>query len=106
MLFRSDLTENNSEDLALDLLKQAALMARKGCKNEVDRYPEGELQWIATTAFNKAVDLLSAGRLAEASEWIDGALELARYGDDNGVLHSYLTERRDLAMDRVRARAI
>lgn len=99
--FNMDL-HDGSGDFALKLLHQAAGMAKRGYKKERVVYPETELQWLSTTAFNRAIDLLSSGVVDGSKEWIQGALELARYADDEGALHRNLTEKNVLVMERIR----
>ncbi|EMC95490.1 hypothetical protein BAUCODRAFT_123922 [Baudoinia panamericana UAMH 10762] len=89
-------------DFALKIVQQAAAVAKKGDDGETERYPDDELQWLATTAFNKAVDWLHARHVEAAEPWITAALELARYADDNGALHATLTHKRELAKKRAR----
>ena len=101
LAYSMDLTDGTG-DLALKLLKQAAGMAKRGYEKGDDSVPDRELQWISTTAFNRAVDFLSSGQPNEAEIWIDGALELARYAADNGGLHANLTDKREQAMNRAK----
>lgn len=99
--FSMDLN-NGQGDFALELLKQAAGMAKRGYCKKDGTYPETELQWLASTAFNKAIDLLSAGKIDDSKNWIEAALELARYAADNGALHANLTERNGMVMARLK----
>lgn len=101
--FTVDLSEGSGE-FALKLLQQAAGMAKKASGGDKDKmFPETELQWLSITAFNKAVDLLASDIAETAKVWIDAALDLARYADDNGALHANLTSKRELAMTRINA---
>ena len=103
--FSFDLSEGTG-DFALKLLAQAAGMAKKGYDRRTEAFPETEMQWIATTAFNKAVDLMSSGSVDDSTPWIKGSLELARYAADNGALHANLTYKQEQAMERVKASGI
>ncbi|GAB7360448.1 hypothetical protein MBLNU230_g8402t1 [Neophaeotheca triangularis] len=94
--------DDEGESVSLKLLRQAANMAGKGSEGRGERYPGDELGWLATTAFNKAVDFLAAQQNDSAVEWVEGALELARYADDDGELHSILTHHKEMAETRVR----
>ncbi|OQO09159.1 hypothetical protein B0A48_06050 [Cryoendolithus antarcticus] len=89
--------------LSLKLVDQAVGMAktRQNRQTGRERYPEEELQWLATTTFNRAVDLLAQDERKEAEGWVNGALELARYADDGGLLHKHLTRNRYEAMKRL-----
>jgi hypothetical protein len=121
------LNNDNTDDddgISLKLTQQAASLARRSTEQKNDPYPEDELQWLATTAFNRAVDLLMAdmnsrssshnpqrrreeGQAEEESSanrseaWMQAALELARYADDNGALHALLTRGREEAEKRM-----
>jgi len=116
---------NTDEDdgISLKLTQQAASLARRGTEQKNDPYLEDELQWLATTAFNRAVDLLMADMNSRGSHgperrreeargeedgganrpeaWMQAALELARYADDNGALHALLTRGREEAERRM-----
>ena len=115
---------NTDEDdgISLKLTQQAASLARRGTEQKNDHYPEDELQWLATTAFNRAVDLLMADTNSRSGHnperrryeghgedtsanrpeaWMQAALELARYADDNGALHALLTRGREEAERRM-----
>lgn len=100
--YSHDLKHGNG-DFALSLLAQAAAMAKKGYDGKTDPFPEMELQWLATTALNKAIDLLGQANHEGCKKWLDGALELARYADDNGALHANLTGKRKLIDERVKS---
>lgn len=102
--FSHDLRDG-SGTFALDLLGQATSMAKKGYEGKTDPFPEMELQWLSTTAFNKAVDLLAQVQGQGCGQWLDGALELARYSDDNGALHANLTDKRRQFDERLRSEA-
>lgn len=47
-------------------------------------YPSEELEWLASTAFNRAVDFYLAGQDADCKCWVDRALELAALLAGNG----------------------
>jgi tRNA threonylcarbamoyladenosine modification (KEOPS) complex Pcc1 subunit len=98
--FSLDLNDGDG-NFAHKLLLQAAAMAKKQMSKGGDAFPERELQWVAATAFNHAVDLLSAERNEDCLRWIDGALELARYAADNGALHANLTDRKGMIEARM-----
>lgn len=88
--------------ISVKLVEQAASLARRGTEMKNDPYPEDEVQWLATTAFNKAVDLLAVENRPAADQWMEAALELARYAADNGSLHARLTKTRQEAERRMR----
>ena len=66
--------------MAEDVLDQAYSLARDGQHSSAS-YPEEELEWLATTAFNQAVDFYLASADAESRHWVQKALDLA------GVMH-------------------
>ncbi|TKA83433.1 hypothetical protein B0A55_00323 [Friedmanniomyces simplex] len=94
---------DGSPEFALKVVQQAAGVAQKGYNHQADVYPLDELCWLATTAFNKAVDCLNMGDCEGAAPWTAAALDLARYVDDNGSLHANLTLRKEAAAERMRA---
>ncbi|KAK5116066.1 hypothetical protein LTR85_009348 [Meristemomyces frigidus] len=94
--------QDDDGDLALKIVEQAAAIARKGDEGQADPYPSDELQWLATMAFNKAVDALSSGDTEGSGTWTNAALELARYADDNGSLHANLTSKGQQAEARMK----
>lgn len=94
-------------DFSLRLLQQAATMAENGYRGKQDIYPGSELQWLTTTAFNRAVDFLVEGKNEEeARQWMDGALALAKWSQDNGSLHAVLTSKKEEAQQHVRERTL
>ncbi|SMY19302.1 unnamed protein product [Zymoseptoria tritici ST99CH_1A5] len=91
------------DDFSYKLLLQAATIAEKARSPDQpsqDLYPDAELQWLATTGFNHAVDLIAVENHTEATKWMEGALELARWVMDEGALHALFTEKRRLADER------
>jgi hypothetical protein len=98
--FSVGLNDSNGS-VSIKLVEQAASMAKRGTEMRNQPYPEDELQWLATTAFNKAVDLLAVEDCATAEQWMEAALELARYAADNGSLHAQLTKTREEAKRRM-----
>jgi hypothetical protein len=98
--FSVGLNDSNGS-VSIKLVEQAASMAKRGTEMRNQPYPEDELQWLATTAFNKAVDLLAVEDRATAEQWMEAALELARYAADNGSLHAQLTKTREEAKRRM-----
>jgi hypothetical protein len=45
-------------------------------------WPEEELEWMATTSFNHAIDCYSAHEIERAKEWATKAINLAHYCHD------------------------
>ncbi|KAF2143242.1 uncharacterized protein K452DRAFT_167927 [Aplosporella prunicola CBS 121167] len=56
-------------------------------------YPRDELEWLATTAFNRGVDAFCAGDDARCRMWAERALEVAARVSDGGALHKVLEEK-------------
>lgn len=91
-----------SGEVALKLLGQAASLARRGADGKNERYPDDELQFLASVAFNRGVDFSVAGTADMAGHWFESALEIARYAGDNGSLHACLMGKRAQAEKRLR----
>lgn len=91
-------------NFSFKLLEQAAGMAENGERGKHGRYPDAELQWLATTGFNHAIDLLVEEKEEAAVSWMDAALALARWAEDNGSLHEVFTSKKGLALERARER--
>lgn len=53
-------------------------------------YPAEELEWIATTTFNRAVDFYCASQDDASRRWAEKAISLANLGNDDGHLHKLL----------------
>jgi hypothetical protein len=104
--FSLDLVDGDGT-FAFKLLGQAAHMAKKQYgKGEEIAFPETELQWLAITAFNRAVDLLQAGQKEGCLEWVEGALAVARWAADEGALHGNLTGRKEMLVGRMKERVV
>ncbi|KXS96523.1 hypothetical protein AC578_5840 [Pseudocercospora eumusae] len=110
--FTFSLTINQSDGddgFALKLLSQASVMAEKGSRGKQDPYPDAELRWLASMGFNHAIDFLmsSGGGVGEkaldvAEKWMDTALEVARWVDDEGQLHKVLHDSREEVREKVK----
>lgn len=55
-------------------------------------WPEEELEWMATTAFNHAIDCYSAHEVVRAKDWAAKAINLAHYCKD-GRLEGILQDK-------------
>ncbi|KAK0108931.1 hypothetical protein ONS96_002768 [Cadophora gregata f. sp. sojae] len=83
------ITISDNMDIAVELLDQAHRFAEES--EETDQpYPSEECEWMATTAFNRAVDLYCAGDDQNAKDWADKALNIAQYCLDEGNLERLL----------------
>ena len=56
-------------------------------------YPAEELEWIATVAFNRAVDFFVAEDDEACKRWAEKALNIAACCMDNGNLQNALQEK-------------
>ena len=106
--FQIDLSRNSnaitgSDDgaFALQLLSHATRLAQNGYDRAKSQYPDAELQWLATTAFNHGVDLLSAGAFGDMATWMQAARELAQWAADGGSLARNLDFKWAVAKERV-----
>lgn len=102
-------------DIALQLLDQAVTIAedaRKVCDSTYSRrspddltqilslppqqskwYPPEELEWLASTAFNRAVDFYCTSQDAACRLWAEKALALSNLCEDGGALHELLQQK-------------
>ncbi|KAF9893723.1 hypothetical protein FE257_009892 [Aspergillus nanangensis] len=79
ILFRLSL-DSGETGLAETVLDQAILMARS-YRDTPGRYPDDEIQWLATVAFNRAVDFYLASADEECRVWAEKAIVLADLAD-------------------------
>ncbi|KAK4141165.1 meiosis protein SPO22/ZIP4 like-domain-containing protein [Dichotomopilus funicola] len=82
-LFQATLPLNDS--LAMDLLDEACTRARELHENPDTPWPEDELEWMATTAFNHAIDCYGARETDQAKAWATKAINLAHYCRDDAL---------------------
>lgn len=60
---------------------------------ESNHYPATELEWLATTSFNHAVDYYIQENDGKSKEWGEKALKLAQWAEDDGELRDLLMEK-------------
>jgi hypothetical protein len=60
---------------------------------EAERYPQTELEWLATTAFNRGVDYYLQNDDMKCKVWADQSFLVAQRIDDKGVLRDTLMEK-------------
>ncbi|TVY43916.1 Sporulation-specific protein [Lachnellula subtilissima] len=82
-LFQVALSDN--VEIAEQLLDQVQQHADEAQYTE-QPYPTAELDWIASKAFNHAVDLYCGGQDIDCKNWASKALNIAHYCADNGAL--------------------
>lgn len=94
VLFQSSLSKDISSShdessSALALLDSIASHASDALESEVP-YPKEELEWIATTAFNRAVDYYCASDDRACREWAEKAISISNFVADGGDLQRVL----------------
>ena len=57
------------------------------------KYPAEELEWLATTTFNRAIDFYCSSQDASCRRWAEKALLLSNLLEDGGALHEVLQEK-------------
>ncbi|KAF2225046.1 meiosis protein SPO22/ZIP4 like-domain-containing protein [Elsinoe ampelina] len=82
-VFRMTIT--SSPDTALRIVEQATSIADKTPLMESQRYPPEELEWLASTAFNTAVDRFCASDEDGCRVWAEAALNLAQKASGVGA---------------------
>ena len=55
-----------------------------------DRYPATELEWMATSSFNRAIDYYVGNNDAKCKAWAEKAMMVAQWLEDNGQLRDLL----------------
>jgi hypothetical protein len=60
---------------------------------QVHRYPQTELEWLATSAFNHSVDYYLQDNDKECKKWAEQAFILAQWLEDEGALRDMLMEK-------------
>ncbi|KAF2154269.1 hypothetical protein K461DRAFT_320422 [Myriangium duriaei CBS 260.36] len=85
------MTISTSPETALRVLDQAASIAvGSGLGRESQRYPSAELEWLASTAFNQAVDRFCASDHEGCRTWAEAALNLAKAAIDSPRLFAQM----------------
>ncbi|KAG9232181.1 meiosis protein SPO22/ZIP4 like-domain-containing protein [Amylocarpus encephaloides] len=82
----------NSPEVAESLLEQVASNSKEASGTD-HPYPSEELDWMATRAFNHAVDLYCLDQDDACRNWASKALNIAHFCNDNGALEAFLRER-------------
>ncbi|KAF2096421.1 SPO22-domain-containing protein [Rhizodiscina lignyota] len=80
------------EGIGIHCLDQAYNIAQKK-KGTSGAYPNTELEWLATTSFNRAVDYYCASDDVKTKLWAEKSLMLADALDDRGALLKLLREK-------------
>lgn len=91
-LFRLSLQVAAPTPIPLELLTQVASLAEQAKESEVP-YPDDELEYLATTAFNKAIDYYCIQDDENCQVWAGAAVEISGFVGDGGALRGCLQER-------------
>ncbi|CAG8979159.1 hypothetical protein HYALB_00000293 [Hymenoscyphus albidus] len=86
------IAQSDNVEIAEQLLGQIADQAQEASETE-QPYPTEELDWIASRAFNHAVDLYCNEQDDECREWAAKALNIAHFCNDGGALKRLLEEK-------------
>ncbi|XP_014560370.1 hypothetical protein COCVIDRAFT_89663 [Bipolaris victoriae FI3] len=62
-------------------------------QSETERYPKTELEWLATTAFNRAIDYYVQEDDEKAKRWAEKAFVVAQWIGDAGATRDFLMKR-------------
>jgi len=89
-LFQYALPQGDS--IAESLLDQVQNLALEAQESE-QPYPVEELEWIATTAFNRAVDFYCAGEDVLCKNWAAKAITIASLCPGDGALQGLLEQK-------------
>ncbi|OJD25043.1 hypothetical protein ACJ73_03590 [Blastomyces percursus] len=101
---------DSNVEMAEDILGQAYALAREsqsqyqqykqgeqkkpqGPETSSTSYPEEELEWLSTTAFNRAIDFYAKPDDVSCRKWAQKALDLAGLMRDGGLLYKVLRDR-------------
>ena len=79
---------SSSPDKSYDALDTA-----DSSPKEADRYPKTELEWLATSTYNRAVDYYIRENDEKAKMWAEKSFVVAQWIEDDGVLRDYLMEK-------------
>ncbi|KAK3985786.1 meiosis protein SPO22/ZIP4 like-domain-containing protein [Cladorrhinum sp. PSN332] len=87
------------DGLAMRLLEEACVKARELREGKA-QWPEEELEWMAATAFNHAIDCYGAHEIERARAWATRAIKLAQFCDDTGLDEVLQTKYQRLGIDQ------
>ncbi|KAL8848508.1 MAG: hypothetical protein Q9221_006467 [Calogaya cf. arnoldii] len=83
---------SSNVEMAENLIDQVISIA-KNAQKKTTPYPMEELEWVATTAFNRAVDFYCTSQDAICRRWAEKAMSVADLSDDDRRLHRLLQEK-------------
>ncbi|XRM39167.1 hypothetical protein ABZX51_002535 [Aspergillus tubingensis] len=73
-------------DQSLILVQERHAEAENNASLSLPGYPEDEIRWLSTVAFNRAVDYYLAAADADCRRWAGKAINLADMAKDDGAL--------------------
>lgn len=82
----------SDEKMALQWVDRAIQIAQAGKGRGKDKYDPTELEWLAGSVFNKAMDFCSAGDENSCRAWAEKAMSLAGEASDGGAYLKVLRE--------------
>jgi hypothetical protein len=85
----SYLAQDAAEVRPINVLSEDFFPAHSSKQTDLP-YPAEELEWVATRAFNHAVDLYCSGDDDGCKKWAAQSLNIAHFCPDGGVLESLL----------------
>ncbi|KAK4221468.1 meiosis protein SPO22/ZIP4 like-domain-containing protein [Podospora fimiseda] len=86
------------DELAIRLLDEASIKAKELREGKAN-WPEDELEWMAATAFNHAIDCYSANDIERSRAWANGAIHLAGFCEDSRLEEVLKIKYERLGMD-------
>ncbi|KAL5114846.1 sporulation-specific protein 22 [Pleosporales sp. CAS-2024a] len=96
-LFKLALTYDESISLRCIELAVTVATKQRGVTDddikESDRYPPAELEWLATTIFNHAIDYYMQEKDEVCTKWAQHAFIVAQWLEDGGSLRDLLMEK-------------
>lgn len=72
------------------LIGKDTMSPTDGDTKELENYPKTELEWLATTVFNRAIDFYLQEMDDLAKRWAEKAFVLAQWIDDGGATRDFL----------------
>ncbi|GLA91221.1 hypothetical protein AtubIFM61612_005553 [Aspergillus tubingensis] len=83
-------------DQSLILAQERHAEAGNNSNPSLPSYPEDEIRWLSTVAFNRAVDYYLAAADADCRRWAGKAISLADMAQDDGALGRLLREKLEM----------
>ena len=92
LVFKALVSDNKTVERLID---QVITIVETSVKTHTSEksYPLEELEWLATTTFNRAIDFYCSSQDTECRSWAEKALTLGSLCKDGGILHGLLQEK-------------